>query len=144
MSTGIARAREELFAAHLLSTTGFAAQSVAHSFRAAESAAEAALLLLGRIPGPEPAMVVSAFLRHVVRERGLNPEAGRQLRSLFNRAARAHADGAVPQAEAPAAIEDATTVVDIVAAWLDAANRAAQDRPGGGRPPRPGRVRRPR
>ena len=27
MSTGIARAREELFAAHLLATTGFAAQS---------------------------------------------------------------------------------------------------------------------
>ena len=48
MGTGIARAREELFAAHLLATTGFAAQCVALSFRAALAAAEEALVLLGR------------------------------------------------------------------------------------------------
>lgn len=139
MSTGVPRAREELFAAHLLNTTGFAAQSVAHSFRAALSAAEALLLCLDRAPGPEPAAVVAAFVRHAVRERGLDPEAGRQLRSLFNRNEQANADGAVPQAEAPIAIADATVVVDIVAEWIDGSKRAADDRPrpGGKRPKRP-------
>jgi uncharacterized protein (UPF0332 family) len=136
MSTGVARAREELFAAHLLGTTGFAAQSVAHAFRAAVSAAEAALLLLDRAPGPEPAAIVAAFVRHVVRERGVDPEAGRLLRSLLNRAAQANADGAVPQAQAPLAIADATVVVDTVATWLDKAERVASERAGGG-PARP-------
>lgn len=138
MSTGIARAHEELFAAHLLSTTGFAAQSVAHSFRAALGAAEAALLLLDRAPGPEHAAIVAAFVRHVVRERGLDPETGRLLRSLLNRAAQAHADGIVPHTEAPIAISDATAVVDTVDAWIEASNRAASARPAG----RPGTRRR--
>ena len=145
MTTGIPRAREELFAAHLLSTTGFAAQSVSHAFRAALSAAEAALLLLDRAPGPDPTVVVAAFIRHVVRERGMDPDAGRQLRSLLNRAVQANADGAVPQPEAPAAIDDATVVVDIVAAWIEGSNRAAAQRApsGGGRPPsKQGRKRR--
>jgi uncharacterized protein (UPF0332 family) len=130
MSTGIPRAREELFAAHLLSTTGFAAQSVAHSVRAALGAAEAALLLLDRTPPAEPAAVVAAFVRHVVRERGLDPEAGRLLRSLFNRGVQADADGVVPQSEAPAAITDATAVVDTVEAWIDRSDRVALERSG--------------
>lgn len=128
MSTGVPRAREELFAAHLLTTTGFAAQSVAHAVRAALSAAEAALLLVGRVPPADPAAAVAAFVRHAVRERGLDPEAGRLLRSLHNRGMVANADGNVPQVEGPAAIEDATVVVDIVAAWIEGSNRAAHRR----------------
>lgn len=131
MSSGIARAREELFAAHLLSTTGFAAQAVAQAFRAALTAAEAALLLLDRAPGPEQAPIVAAFLRHVVRERGLDTAAGRRLRSLHNRAAQADADGNVPQSEAPPAIADATQVVELVADWIDRSHEVARTRPRG-------------
>ncbi len=134
MSTGIARAREELFAAHLLSTTGFAAQAVGLSFRAALAAAEAALVLLDRAPDPRPAAVVSEFVNQVVRGRGIDPEVGRRLRSLFNRAEQALVDGAVPQPEAPAAIADATEVVDVIAAWIEKSNRIADER--GPRPPR--------
>jgi uncharacterized protein (UPF0332 family) len=132
VSTGIARAREELFAAHLLATTGFAAQAVGLSFRAALAAAEAALMLIDRAPDPRPAAVVSAFVGNVIRERGLDPDAGRLLRSLFNRAEQAHADGAVPQAEAPVALADATVVVDVVDDWIKESQRAAEERP---RPP---------
>jgi hypothetical protein len=142
VSTGIERAREELFAAHLLGTTGFAAQTVALSFRAALAAAEAALLDLERAPEAEPAAVVAAFVRHVVRERGMDPDAGRLLRSLHNRAELAHADGTVPPPEGPRAIADATEVVDLVESWLTHADfvaiarsapKAAAARP---RPPR--------
>jgi len=120
MSTGvgIARAREELFAAHLLGTTGFAAQTVGLAFRAALAAAEAALLELDRPPEPEPAAVVAAFVRHVVRERSLDPDAGRLLRSLHNRAELASDNGEVPTEEGPESIKDATTVVDTVESWL--------------------------
>ncbi len=118
MTTGITRAREELFAAHLLATTGFAAQTVSCAFRAALAAAEAALIELDRPPEPEPAAVVAAFVRHVVRDRGLDADAGSLLRSLHNRAELAHADGSVPVTEGPVAITDATTVVDVVDAWL--------------------------
>jgi hypothetical protein len=128
MSTGIARAREELFAAHLLATTGFAAQSVALSFRAALAAAEAALLLLDRAPDPRPAAVVSAFVTQVVRERGLDPHTGQRLRSLLNRAEQANADGAVPQPESAAAIADATEVVDVVATWIEKSHQVASER----------------
>lgn len=140
MSTGIARAREELFAAHLLGTTGFAAQTVGLAFRAALAAAEAALMLLDRPPAPEPAAVVAAFVRHVVRERGLDPDAGAKLRSLYNRHVQAGADGAVPQAEAPLALADATVVIDVVEEWIKTSHRVAEERG----PGRAGRARRPR
>jgi hypothetical protein len=116
--TGIARAREELFAAHLLATTQFAAQAVGLAYRGALAAAEAAVEALDRISPVEPAALVSVFLRQVVRERGLDPEAGRILRSLHNRAVLAAADGAVPPGEAAAAIADATALVDGVDEWL--------------------------
>ncbi len=128
MTTGIARAREELFAAHLLSTTGFAAQTVGLCFRAAQGAAEAALMLLERPIAPEPAAVVAAFVRHVVRERGLEPDVGRLLRSLFNRHLQAEADGDVPQTEAPRALADATAVIDAVADWIEISERVAEGR----------------
>ena len=139
MSTGVERARRELFAALLLANTGFAAQTVACAFRAALAAAEAALVELGRAPDPEPAAVMAAFVRHVVRDRGLDAEAGRLLRSLHNRAELAHADGSVPVAEGPTAITDATAVVDAVDTWLQHADFVgiARDQAR----PRPGRRR---
>jgi hypothetical protein len=128
MSTGIARAREELFAAHLLGTTGFAAQTVGLAFRAALAAAEATLVLLDKPSAAEPAAVVAAFVRHAVRDRGLDPDAGRRLRSLYNRAVQAAADGAVPQAEAGLALADATVVIDVVEAWIKTSQRVAEER----------------
>ena len=118
MSTGIDRAREELFAAHLLATTQFGAQAVALAHRGALAAAEAALDALDRVPPAEPATLVTTFLRQVVRERGLDPEAGRLVRSLHNRAVVADAVGASPPEEAVRAIADATLVVDAVDDWL--------------------------
>jgi hypothetical protein len=116
--TGIARAREELFAAHLLATTQFAAQAVALAHRGVLAAAEAALEALDRVPPAEPAGLVGMFLTLVVRERGLDPEAGRLVRALHNRAALADADDVVPAEEAPRAIADATAVIDAVDDWL--------------------------
>jgi uncharacterized protein (UPF0332 family) len=116
--TGIARAREELFAAHLLATTQFAAQAVALAYRGALAAADAALEALDRVPPADPAGLIGMFLKQVVRERGLNPEAGRLVRALHNRALLADADGAIPPEEAPRAIADATAVVDAVDDWL--------------------------
>jgi uncharacterized protein (UPF0332 family) len=116
--TGIARAREELFAAHLLATTQFAAQAVALAYRGALAAADAALEALDRPPPADPAGLIGMFLKQVVRERGLNPEAGRLVRALHNRTLLADADGAIPPEEAPRAIADATAVVDAVDDWL--------------------------
>lgn len=128
MSTGIARAREELFAAHLLGTTGFAAQTVGLAFRAALAAAEATLVLLDKPSAAEPAAVVAAFVRHAVRDRGMDPDAGRRLRSLYNRDVQAAADGAVPQPEAGLALADATVVIDVVEAWIKTSQRVAEER----------------
>jgi hypothetical protein len=118
VSTGIPRAREELFAAHLLATTQFAAQAVALAHRGALAAAEAALDALDRVAPAEPTALISAFLRHVVRERGLDPEVGRLVRSLHNQAVLATADGVVPLDEAARAIADATSLIDAVDDWL--------------------------
>src|SRR6185503_18959534 len=100
VSTGIARAREELFAAHLLATTQFAAQAVALAHRAVLAAADEAL---DRVSPADPTALIGMFLKQVVRERGLDPDAGRLLRALHNRAVLADADGRVPPEEAPRA-----------------------------------------
>jgi uncharacterized protein (UPF0332 family) len=118
VTTGIERAREELFAAHLLATTQFAAQAVALAHRGVLAAAEAALEALDRVPPPTVSGLVAMFLKQVVRERGLDPEAGRLVRALHNRAVLADADAAVPPEEAPRAIADATVVIDAVDDWL--------------------------
>ena len=60
--TGIARAREELFAAHLLATTQFAAQSVALAHRGMLAAADAALEALDRLLPTDPAALIGMFL----------------------------------------------------------------------------------
>ena len=98
MSAGIARAREELFAAHLLATTQFAAQSVALAHRGMLAAADAALEALDRVPPADPAALIGMFLKQVVRERGLDPEAGR----LAARAAQPRRAGRRRRRRAPA------------------------------------------
>lgn len=112
------RSRREIEAARLLTEGGFAAQAVSRAYYAAFYAAENALLALGETRSKHSG-VLAAFERLVVREGGLDPEAGRLLRSLFRR--RNEADyGAAPasQEEAEKAMRDAEHVVDAVESWL--------------------------
>lgn len=142
---GITRARTELEAARLLVAHGYADAAVSRAFHAAFRAAETALLVLGETRA-EHSDVVSAFVRRVVRERALDPEAGRLLRSLFNRRALAdHSDAPAPAAEAGAALADAEFVVDAVAHWLAEPALSSPPDPGEGavrHPVRPARRRR--
>ena len=91
---------------------------MALAHRGVLAAADAALEALDRVPPADPAGLIGMFLKQVVRERGLNPEAGRLVRALHNRAVLADADGAIPPEEAPRAIADATAVIDAVDDWL--------------------------
>ena len=127
MAAPIGRARDELAAAHVLAVSGLTAQSVAVAFRGALQAAEAALLLLDRVPPAAESAVVAAFLRHVVRERGLDAEAGRRLRLLLNRQQLAEV-GAPPPEEAQAALDDAHHVIDVVVAWIAVSQQVAEER----------------
>ncbi|GEL19388.1 HEPN domain-containing protein [Pseudonocardia asaccharolytica] len=121
---GVARAREEIAAAALLRDHGFTAQAVSRSFDAAHHAAETALFVLGETRS-EHSDVISAVVRRLVRERALDPQAGRLLRSLFNRSALAdRCYDPVPPAEAAAAVADATCVVNLVAEWIDDLDRS--------------------
>lgn len=131
----IERARTDLFAAHLLTSTNFTAQAVGIAHRAGLGAAEAALMALDRVPPAEPGVLVALFLRHVVRERGLDADAGRLLRALHNRAAVTDAGEPVGAPVAAQSIADATAVVDAVDAWLTSSEfvgiaRAAIPKPG--------------
>jgi uncharacterized protein (UPF0332 family) len=117
---GIVRAHQELAAAGLLADNGFGAQAVSRAYYAAFYAAEAALLHIGQTRAKHSG-VVSAVGRLLVRERGLDERAGRQLRSLFER--RSQADyglAEVPDEEARRAVDDAEAVVEIVETWLAA------------------------
>ena len=117
-SGGLVRAHEELAAAQLLADHGFAAQAVSRSYYAAFYAAEEALLVIGEVRSKH-AGVVAAVARLLVRERDLDPEAGRLLRSLFERRSRAdHQLGDTPQDEAIRAVADATTVVELIRRWI--------------------------
>jgi hypothetical protein len=136
----VERARDELFAAHLLVNTGFATAGVAVAVRAALGAAEDALVALDRTPPADAAGTAAAFVRHVVRARGFDPDAGRLLRSLVGRAELA-ALGPVPPDEGVAALADASTVVDAVDAWLTHSEFVAIARDAGV-PTRPKPVRR--
>lgn len=115
---GMARARQELGAADLLAANGFVAQAVSRAYYAAFYAAEAALLSLGETRSKHSG-VVSAFGRHLVRERGVDEEAGRLLRSLFERRSQADYDVvSVPIEEAQRAVNDATAVVETIDRWI--------------------------
>ena len=112
------RARQELAAAGLLADNGFAAQAVSRAYYAAFYAAEAGLSSVGETRSKH-AGVVAAVATMLVRERGLDPQAGRLLRSLFERRSRADYDlDTVPADESTRAVADATLVVDAIAAWL--------------------------
>lgn len=112
------RSRQELAAAALLADNGFAAQAVSRSYYAAFYAAEAALFRLGEVRSKH-AGVIAAVARLLVAEGGLDPEAGRLLRSLFERRSRADYEaGPIPTEEGTRALSDATFVVDAIAAWL--------------------------
>jgi len=78
----LARSRMEIDAALTLAAAGFEPQSTSRAYYAAFYAAEAALLALGETRSKH-AGVIAAFGRLVVKEGGLDPEAGRTLRRLF-------------------------------------------------------------
>jgi uncharacterized protein (UPF0332 family) len=114
----LTRSRRELAAARFLAQGGFATQAVSRAYYAAFYAAEAALFVLGETRSKHSG-VLAAFERQVVREGGVDPAAGRLLRSLFRR--RNEADyGSVQasQEQAEAAVGDAERVVDAVESWL--------------------------
>ncbi|GAA4980404.1 HEPN domain-containing protein [Pseudonocardia tropica] len=134
---GIARARVELGGARVLAENGFGDAAVSRAFHAAFRAAETALLVLGETRA-EHSEVVSAFVRRVVRERSLDPRAGRLLRSLYNRRALAdHSDVTAPAAEARAALSDAAFVLDAVEVWLAEPALSGPPDPGNGATRRP-------
>lgn len=96
----MARAQEELAAARLLANGGFAAQAVSRAYYGAFYAAEAVLLQLDETRSKHSG-VVAAFVRLVVQPGGIDPDAGRLLRSLFDRRAQAdYSENAVPPDEA--------------------------------------------
>jgi uncharacterized protein (UPF0332 family) len=124
MSEGVplARAREEVRAASALLDAGFPSQAVSHAFMAGFQAATSALWTLGEAPAT-PTGVLSAFGRRVVGEGGLDHEAGRILRKLFedrNDVERALVDA--PPDEARAAIVSAERLVEATAAWIERAS----------------------
>lgn len=111
------RAERDLAAARHLLGGGFHEQACSRAYLAAFHAAVAALAVLGEVRAKH-AGVISAFGRLLVRERGLDPQAGRALRRLFEQ--RGDADYSfvpVPAEQAGAAIHDAETVLASVRAW---------------------------
>ena len=114
----LARSRQELAAAKLLADNGFNAQAVSRSYYSAFYAAEVALSSIGEVRSKH-AGVIAAVGRILVREHGLEADAGRKLRSLFERRSRADYEAEqVPAAEALRALDDATFVVDEMSRWL--------------------------
>ncbi|MGH9010539.1 MAG: HEPN domain-containing protein [Acidimicrobiia bacterium] len=112
------RSRQELAAAELLADHGFTAAAVSRAYYAAFYAAEAALLALGETRSQQSG-VVAAFGQLLVRDRRLDEQAGRLLRSLFERRSQADYELAeIPAEEVRAALIDARRVVDTVEAWL--------------------------
>jgi uncharacterized protein (UPF0332 family) len=112
------RSRQELAAARLLNDNGFPAQAISRSYYAAFYAAEAALLRLGEVRSKH-AGVVAAVGKLLVVESGLDPRAGRLLRSLFERRSRADCEAeTVPAGEGALAADDAAFVVNAIETWL--------------------------
>jgi uncharacterized protein (UPF0332 family) len=84
----LARSRRELAASRHLATGGFPVQAISRAYYAAFYAAELALAELGETRSRHSG-VVAAFGQLLVRAGTLDPAAGRLLRSLFERRARA-------------------------------------------------------
>ena len=115
---GMDRARRELEAAELLASHGFAAPAVSRAYYAAFYAAEEALGLVGVVRSKHSG-VVAAVATVLVRQHGLDAEAGRLLRSLFERRSRAdYSLDDTPTQEAIQAVTDASTVVSAIRCWM--------------------------
>jgi uncharacterized protein (UPF0332 family) len=115
----LARGREEVRAARALLEAGFPSQAVSHAYMAGFQAATAALEAIGETPAT-PTGVLSAFVRHVVGDGGLDHEDGRILRKLFeDRNDVDHALVRAPPEEARAAIASAERLVDVTAQWIE-------------------------
>jgi uncharacterized protein (UPF0332 family) len=115
----MARCRDEIAAAKILSRDGLPAQAVSRCYYAVFYAAEAALLSLGESRSKN-AGVICAFPQLVVKREGVDERAGRLLRSLYDRGSHADYDLApVPQQEADQAIEDAEFVAKVIQQWLE-------------------------
>lgn len=112
------RAGQELEAAGLLAGHGFAAPAVSRAYYAAFYAAEEALALVGVVRSKHSG-VVAAVATILVRQHGLDAEAGRLLRSLFERRSRAdYSLDDTPTPEAIQAVTDASTVVSAIRRWM--------------------------
>jgi uncharacterized protein (UPF0332 family) len=113
------RAHEELAAARHLAAGGFAAQAISRAYYAAFYAAEAALQRLGETRSKHSG-VIAAFGQVLVKSGQIEAEAGKLLRSLFDRRSGADYGWVDPPShqEANLAIADADHVVQAVEAWL--------------------------
>lgn len=109
----------ELEAARYLLGGGFASQATSSAYYAAFHAAETALASLGQTRSKHPA-VVAAFAQFVIKPGGVDPEAGRIFRSLFEGRTGADCDDEDdPTTEvAERAVADAERFVAAVAGWL--------------------------
>lgn len=116
-------ASEDLDAARLLAARGHERIAVSR----ADYAASAALLVLGGARSKHSG-VVSAFGRLLVLDHGLDREAGRSLRRLFEERAEADYDElhGVDADDASAALDDAAMVVDDVTGVRDRASEPVQ------------------
>lgn len=113
------RGREELRAGQALLEAGFPSQAVSRAYLAAFHAACATLTTLGETPATRTG-VLSAFARHVVGEDGIDHETGRILRRLFeNRNDVDYALAEAPPGEARSALEEAQTLLDASADWIE-------------------------
>ncbi len=116
--SGMDRARLELEAAELLASHGFAAPAVSRAYYAAFYAAEEALALVGVVRSKHSG-VVAAVATVLVWQPGLDTEAGRLLRSLFERRSRAdYSLDDTPAEEATQAVTDADAVVTAINRWM--------------------------
>lgn len=116
--TALARSRQEIDAARLLGKSEFAGQAISRAYYAAFYAAEQALASLGESRSKHSG-TIAAFGRLVVRERGLDEEMGRILRSLFEQRNDVDYGEAIASREdAELAIRDAERFVDSVESWL--------------------------
>ena len=113
------RAREELRAARTLLDSGFPSQAIPRAYYAGLQAATATLAVLGERPTTD-AGVIAAFSRRVVGGGGVDHEASRTLRSLFED--RNDVDYALvdaPADEARRAIAAAERLVETGTRWVE-------------------------
>lgn len=109
------RAHEELAAARHLTAGGFAAQAISRAYYAAEAALQQLDETRSKHSG-----VIAAFGQLLVRTGEIESEAGKLLRSLFDRRSGADSGSVDPPSpsDADQAIDDAERVVRSVENWF--------------------------